>query len=244
MAISKARLKTLRRLKQKKYRYAEQMFTAEGNKLVADLINAGWVPLSVFAHDIRDVERFPNAEMIAIAERKAIGVQENPSGVIAIFKMPKIQSANMLSSSALALYGIQDPGNLGTIIRTAAWFGHTQIVLLDGCVDPFNEKAIQASMGSIAHLNLIAASLDDLAIWKSDGYEILTADMHGEDVFEFEWPSKWLLLMGNEGQGFKGLQLNGRNVTIPEMSDGGPESLNVSIAAAVILAAKTQKMRL
>ncbi len=244
MALSKAQLKILRRLKQKKYRYLDKKFTAEGNKLVNDLMEAGWRPDDIYAHDEVDLKLFPGAELISKSDRKLLSSQDNPSGVLAVFRMPEIQHPDELDSSALALYGVQDPGNMGTIIRTAAWFGFTQLVLLDGCVDPFNEKAVQASMGSIAHINLIVAPNAYLEKWKADGFNLLAADMQGDDVYAFDWPKKWLLLMGNEGQGLKGLPTDCQSITIPSLASNGPESLNVSIATAVILSAMIQKMRL
>lgn len=243
MALSKARLKELRRLQRKKYRNIDRKLLAEGNKLVSDLIAAGWEPIALYVHTTEDSTRFPSAERINLLERKQLSSQENPSGVLAVFALPDVLDAKQLSTSTLVLYGIQDPGNMGTIMRTASWFGCRQIVLLDGCVDPFNPKVVQSSMGSIAHLQIVVASEADLNQWRADGYTLLAADMYGEDVYGYTWPERWLLLMGNEGQGFSGLGVKRHSITIPRIGNTGPESLNVSIASAVILSARAQKMR-
>ncbi|MCH8547005.1 MAG: hypothetical protein LAT54_09755 [Cryomorphaceae bacterium] len=243
MSLSKAKEKRIKRLHNKKHRYNDRLFIAEGNKLVKDLIDIGFEPEELFVHDESDALLFSNAERIELAERKRITTLDNPAGAMAVFPMPKTKTIDHIKSSCLALYGVQDPGNLGTIIRTASWFGHQQILLMNGCVDPFNPKTIQASMGALAHIDIIQGEVNDLQRLQEKGFICFLADMHGDDAFNVDWPEKWLMILGSEGQGLKGLSTAGRKISIPRFGAIGPESLNVAVAASVLMTLQAKKMR-
>lgn len=243
MSLSKAKEKRIKRLHSKKYRYADGLFIAEGNKLVNDLISAGFVPEEIFVSNDTDAQKFPQAERIDLTERKRITTLDNPAGALAVFPMPKNKSVEQIVSSCIVLYGVQDPGNLGTIIRTAAWFGHKHILLLNGCVDPFNPKTIQASMGALAFMDVIQGDSQDLQRLIDDNFVCYLADMDGEDAFVVDWPEKWLMVLGSEGQGLSGLDVDGIKISIPRFDQNGPESLNVAVAASVLLTLQAKKMR-
>ncbi|MCC5917404.1 MAG: RNA methyltransferase [Cryomorphaceae bacterium] len=232
-AISQNQLKFLRRLKTKKYRYKHRAFIAEGNKLVMDLISAGLNCKALYIDSLSDASLFPDAVHISDKTRKSFSVFDNPSGAVGVFEMPN--QAPPSSNLILALYGVQDPGNLGTILRTAVWFGVFDICLLDGTTDPFNAKCVQASMGAIAHTRLTFASAGDILPFQSQGYQLLGADMEGESIYGFDWPEKAILIMGNEGQGLKGFPLEYRALSIPSRGGKAAESLNVAMASGIIL---------
>ncbi len=243
MSLSKAKEKRIKRLHSKKLRYADGLFIAEGNKLVSDLMSVGFIPEELFVINETDAHLFPQAERIELAERKRITTLDNPAGALAVFQMPKEKTIEDVQSSCLVLFGVQDPGNLGTIIRTAAWFGHKQILLLNGCVDPFNPKAIQASMGALAFIDVIQGEAKDLQRLQAKNFVCYLADMDGEDAFVVDWPEKWLMVLGSEGQGLNGLEVDGIKIAIPRFTQRGPESLNVAVAASVLMTLQAKKMR-
>jgi TrmH family RNA methyltransferase len=231
MSLSLAKKKFLRSLKQRKYRYNEQCFLAEGNTLVADLLRMGMQPVDIFILDDKDAALFPGSTTIGLNDRKAFSNFDNPAGAAAVFRMPQWGTLEGLQhlSFVPALYAVQDPGNLGTILRTACWFGFQHILLLDGCADPYNSKAIQAGMGAVAQVSLVQAKLNDL---QGLPHQILGAHMQGESLYSLEMPKQSILIFGNEGSGLPE-NLAYHPVSIPKAPHSQMESLNVAMAAGI-----------
>src|SRR5690606_3777281 len=134
-----------------------------------------------------------------------ITTQNTPSGLLALIKIPQVDYTEILSKLNTGLHlfldTIQDPGNLGTIIRTADWFGIKNMFANEGCADLYNSKTIQASMGSFSRVNFIPAGLNTLKMLKEKGMVIIGATLEGENATQINFPENSILVMGNEGKG-------------------------------------------
>ncbi len=239
--ISKARLKLIRQLNQKKYRFHYGLFLIEGVKLVNELINSSLLIHSIYAVDTWIKE---NKELLSKREVKIIEISENelsrisqlstPNKVLAIAHIPatiNVQDENLI----LVLDHIQDPGNLGTIIRTADWFGLKTLVCSEGCVDAYNPKTVQASMGSLFRVQPFYVKLSEwLDKYREKKYRILAADIHGTPYYQIKPADKTLLILGNESHGLsQKIKLGAQTITIP--GKGKAESLNVAVATGILL---------
>ncbi len=237
MAISKEHIKRIRKLHRKKFRREEGKFVVERWKNIRSFLDRAWEPVEILA--VHPPE-FPLPggvvwQQISPDELSRISALQHPYDALAVFRLPE-EEALPRSGMILALDGVADPGNLGTIIRSADWFGVRHIVCGAGTVDAYNPKTVQAAMGSLARVKVHYADLGDYLA--SVSAVTVGADMEGENVFDFAWPENTVLVMGNEGHGFspgvrKHLQ---RMVSIPKDRNAAAESLNVSTATAVILA--------
>lgn len=243
--MSPNELKYVSKLLQKKYRIELNQFLVEGEKVVAEAINSDAFIDSLFI-DIKSQQKF--TVIINEAKKKNIQVdfiKENelhkicdsktPQGIAALVN--KISNKLKKSDLIVAIESIQDPGNVGTIIRTCDWFGINQIILSEDSVELYNPKLIRSTMGSIFHLNIFESKsfYDDLVSLNRDGYKLLCADLDGEDFKEKEIPRKFVLILSNESKGpsLKLLELNPEKITIKKF--GNAESLNVANAAAILL---------
>jgi TrmH family RNA methyltransferase len=231
--ISKNKIKFLRSLRMKKNRELEQSFLIEGEKMVLEA-------LQVCPEIVKEVYLvknsnitidFKNSYEINSTESEQISGFKTPNKCLALLSYPTIEPKK--EDFTLVLDQIQDPGNLGTIIRLADWFGLTKIVCSKDTVDCFNSKVIQASMGSIFRVKLIYTDLEEYL--KNTNLPIFGALLNGNNVYQTQLPQKAILVMGNEGNGLSESVQNlvNQKVTIPKF--GGAESLNVSIATSILL---------
>ena len=195
----------------------------EGPKQVADAIAAGWKPIKVIERDVD----FSSSIFDALAETKS------PQNVIALFERPRFELPTLFarqSSIVIALDGVQDPGNVGTIVRLAAAFDANGVALLPGCADAFGPKAIRSSAGAILTVPVLNCSIDDLL---AHGWDVIAADARGELV---DPPSRRAILaFGSEGSGLSPA-LAGIARTIAIRMSSRVESLNVGASAAILLA--------
>lgn len=171
------------------------------------------------------------------AELEKISTLQAPQGILALLTIPEntlINPASLKDSFSLALDGLQDPGNLGTIIRTADWFGFKNIICSENTVEVFNPKTVQATMGSLARVNICYTNLPDYL--KAVSVPIYTAMLDGESLYQVPWQQEGLVIFGNEGKGISAevADMVEKAITIPRV--GAAESLNVSISAAIICA--------
>lgn len=232
--LSKNTLKYLTSLAKKKYRDSHGVFLAEGPKLITDLHGAGMELQQLYT---TDTEAFKGleAEQISAVELKKISNQRSPNTALAVFG--KKQSTPLKQAGLiLALDGIQDPGNLGTIIRLSDWFGIADVVCSKDTADCYNPKVVQASMGALARVQL--HYVEDLALWlKESRLDIFGGFMQGDDVYAADLPEEGILVMGNEGQGISEEveKLVNTRLSIPNFGNGQGESLNVATATAVLL---------
>ncbi|TMM30054.1 RNA methyltransferase [Polaribacter aestuariivivens] len=236
MSISKNQLKLITSLSQKKYRQKHNLFIAEGVKVVNELLNSSFEVATIFCVDDFEIN-LPVEKIVRILDTdlKKISNLKTPNKVLGIFKIPEEKQLNK-SGFTIALDTVNDPGNLGTIIRLCDWFGVTQLVCSKDTVDCYNAKVVQASMGSLTR---IAIHYLDLKNYLSEtNLPTFIADMDGENVYKTTLPKEGILVMGNEANG---VSENVRNVvkhkiSIPRFGETKEtESLNVATATAILL---------
>ena len=228
--ISKNQIKFVRQLEQKKYRKKEGLFVAEGPKVVGDLLRAGFKAHTIFATSEWESQGQTFQE-VSDEELRRVSFLQHPQRVLALFFIPT-ESVPSVSSLSLALDDVQDPGNLGTIIRIADWFGIDTIYCSENTADAWSPKVVQATMGSIARVNIIYTDLQEL-ISKAQ-VPVYGTLLDGQDIYTQELSKEGIIVMGNEGNGVSApiRKLINRRLLIPQFHEG-PESLNVAIATAI-----------
>jgi TrmH family RNA methyltransferase len=234
MSLSKNHIKLITSLSQKKYRQKHKLFVVEGVKVVQEFLNSSYELDIVFSSDT-DFSSTDKFIEVTDQELKKISSLKNPNKVLAIFKIPN-QINPINGGLILALNSINDPGNLGTIIRLCDWFGIEQLVCSNETVDCFNSKVVQASMGSLTR---VAVSYLDLKKYlQNASVPIFVADMDGLDVYKTKLPDSAVLVLGNEANGISDeiKQLVTTKITIPRYGAfQQTESLNVATASAILL---------
>ena len=239
--ISKNQIKFVRQLEQKKFRKAENLFIAEGHKVVGDLLAAGFRPTQLFATN-EWISCNPTVSAIEVTpdELARVSLQQHPQQVLALFPIPNYDPsspiAQHLSSLSLLLDNIQDPGNLGTIIRIADWFGIDTIYCSTGTVDAWNPKVVQATMGSIARVKIIYVEPDTLFNQIPPDYPIYGTFLDGDNIYTQQLTPHGLIVMGNEGNGISDAVRKrvSKKLLIPDFHKGDTaDSLNVAIATAI-----------
>lgn len=245
--ISKNRIKYVRSLEMKKYRKSEGVFVAEGHKLVGDLL--GVFPCVYVAAVQEWVERHADAlrgvelDVVTDEELKRVSLMETPQQVLAIFRQPVYAAdVNAVASGGLclALDDVQNPGNLGTIVRLADWFGIEHIFCSRGCADIFNPKTVQATMGGIAHVQVHYVDLPQMLASLHAGIPVYGTFLDGENMYGKTLENRGVIVMGNEGKGVSPeveAHVTER-LYIPNYPEGREtsESLNVAIATAIVCA--------
>jgi TrmH family RNA methyltransferase len=224
------------------------MFVAEGEKIVFDLLKTKMklVTLYFTAEGAALLKGFPNPEkhvQLTTKEMERISAFKTPSSLLALFEIPSYQDAEppIFKGLSLVLDGLQDPGNLGTIIRLADWFGIGQIFCSENCVDNYNPKCIQSTMGAIARVRVDYLDLPTLL--KEAGNQnvpVYGTYMDGENLYKTELSSQALVVMGSEGKGISpelSVYLT-KKISIPAFPEGNREleSLNVAVSAAIVCA--------
>ena len=236
--MTKADQKFIAQLKQKKYRTLHQAFIVEGWKSIGDFIKGGYTPFKIYA--INPVENLwsseINIESVSPKQLKQISFLQHPKDALAIFK-PKNEMQLPQKGLVLALDGLQDPGNLGTIIRTADWFGVQHIVCSKNTVDCYNPKVVQATMGALAHVHVSYTDLNQFI--QQTPLPVFGTFLQGANLFQTELPDQAVIVIGNEGNGIgKSISdLITHRITIPKAPGALAESLNASVATAVVLGA-------
>ncbi|MGG8497628.1 TrmH family RNA methyltransferase [Tenacibaculum sp. TC6] len=237
MSLSKNNIKLITSLQQKKYRQKYKLFVAEGIKVVKELLASDLEVYQIYCTD--ETLDFNNSSlsvfMITETELKKISTLKTPNKVLALFKIPEREDTNH-SDFILALDGVNDPGNLGTIIRLCDWFGVTKLVCSLNTVDCYNQKVVQATMGSLTRVTVVYTDLPDYI--ENVNEPVYTADMDGANVYESTLPEKAVLVMGNEANGISA-EVNAKiryKLTIPRFGEiQQTESLNVATATAILL---------
>lgn len=242
--LSKALLKHISSLNLKKQRKESGLFVAEGGKTVKDLIDAGIVAEKIIATkewlDTNSIKG--NIQTIEAGEEeiRRASFLKTPQGVIGIFRQPKYtpDSEAPAKRLCLALDNIQDPGNLGTIIRIADWFGIEDIFCSLGTVDAYNPKTVQATMGAIGRVKIHYIDLPEFIVSLKGKATVYGTFLDGENIYSEELTANGLVVMGNEGNGI-GKECAAsitKRLLIPNYPAGRPtsESLNVSTATAII----------
>ncbi len=235
--LSRNEVKYIQTLRHKKNRDEEDVFTAEGLKVISELIEADFNLKKIYAlkdwlDEHTDIE---NAVEITEDELKKISNFKTPNKVFAIFRKKTAEQIHGLKNKiTLVLDGIQDPGNLGTIVRTADWFGIENIIASTDTADIYNPKVVQATMGSIARVSIVYTDLK--AFLSNNKIVVLGAVLDGENISAIEKLTESLVIIGNESKGIRNeiQPFIHKKISIPKK--GNAESLNAAVAAGIILA--------
>lgn len=241
--LSRNQIKFIQSLRLAKFRKANGLFIAEGQKIVEELLASGFETVFVYGLEawLKDNEKLLKkdgmlAAVVSPKELERISSLATPNQVLAVCRIPASEAAPpAFTGRLLALDGIRDPGNMGTIIRTADWFGVHEILCSEDCVEIYNPKVVQATMGSIARVRLYYADLP--SVLSSSGMDIYASVTDGVSVWDLQ-PGDGIYVIGNESAGIRTEVLGhaGHRITIPRVS-GGAESLNAAVATGIILAA-------
>ena len=234
--LSKNQIKLITSLQQKKQRIAHQLFFAEGIKVIQELVESKFELVYLFTTQ-NDFQEVSNDKKISITESelKKITALATPNTCLAVFKIP---NEKMILETGLirALDSIRDPGNLGTILRLCDWFGIDQLICSKETVDIYNPKVVQATMGSIARVNV---SYIDLGSFISQSQlPVFGTFMDGTNIYKTDLPQEGIIIMGNEANGISPEieKLVKNKLTIPRFGTlQKTESLNVATATAIIL---------
>ena len=234
--VSKNQIKLISSLHQKKYRIAHQLFIAEGVKGINELLQSNFEleHLYVTIDEFKSVSTTQKTE-ISDADLKKISALTTPNTCLAVFKTPK-EKPVLNKGLIVALDTIRDPGNMGTILRLCDWFGINQVVCSKETVDLYNPKVVQATMGSIARVNVNYLNLKDFL--ETTSLPIYGTFMDGEDIYNSEITNEGIIILGNEANGISKEieELVTKRITIPRFGNlQQTESLNVATATAIVL---------
>ena len=247
--LSKNQIKSITSLHHKKFRREENLFIAEGEKVVGDLLISGWDVKAVYG-----VQEFfqmlpgsirisKSTEIILVTddELRKISVQTTPQRVLAIAEIPSDKNdINFENGLKLVLDEINDPGNFGTIIRVADWFGIGEIICSENSVDCFNPKVVQSAMGSLFRSTVFYRELNDVFKKnKSDkNLPVYGTVLDGKNIFEEDLGADGFIILGNESAGISNdlFPFISTSLTIPSYSSNKIDSLNVAVAAGIVCA--------
>jgi TrmH family RNA methyltransferase len=234
--LSKNQIKLITSLQQKKQRIAHQLFFAEGIKVIQELVESKLELVHLFTTQ-NDFQEVSNDKKIIVTESelKKITALATPNTCLAVFKIPN-EKMILETGLILALDSIRDPGNLGTILRLCDWFGIDQVICSKETVDIYNPKVVQATMGSIARVNLSYIDLEQFI--SQAQLPVFGTFMDGTNIYKTELPQKGIIIMGNEANGISPEieKLVKNRLTIPRFGTlQKTESLNVATATAIVL---------
>ena len=250
--ISKNLVKFIHSLEIKKFRKETGLFVAEGEKLVKDLLASGMECTKLIATErtIASIDKKNIQEIIEASddELKKASFLRAPQGIIGIFKQRESQYDPTIAQEelCLALDDVQDPGNLGTIVRIADWFGIEHIFCSIGTVDIYNPKTIQATMGALARVNIHYVNLPEFIASQAKSVPVYGAFLSGKNIYEHKLSPNGIIVMGNEGNGIGAEceKLIREKILIPNYPIGRStsESLNVSTATAIVCSEFRRRM--
>ncbi|MDO9262066.1 MAG: RNA methyltransferase [Flavobacteriaceae bacterium] len=234
--LSKNNIKLIKSLEHKKFRNQHQLFVVEGLKNVDEFLKSDYQLEKIYTVNTDFNSDFADKiEIITEDELKKISFLKNPNQVLAVFQIPTVQKTTTQNLIA-ALDSVNDPGNLGTIIRLCDWFGVKQIICSTDTVDCYNPKVVQATMGSLTRVQLFYTDLADF-IATYDG-SVFGTFMDGANIYKLHLPKKGMVVMGNEANGISTEieKLITQKITIPAFrNQSQTESLNVATATAIVL---------
>lgn len=243
--LSKSKISLIRSLSMKKYRQEHNLFIAEGHKIISEILDSDYNIKFIVYNTEKDYEivdgQFQSI-MTNNAGMKRISSLKNPPAIMAVveLKQSTLEFENLKNKLSLVVDDLQDPGNLGTIIRICDWFGIENLICSTNTADAFNPKVIQASMGAFLRINIHYVELSEfiLEYKKQTDHKCYGTFLEGENIYQAELDQKGLFILGNEGSG---ISLEVENVVdiklhIPSFanSENHAESLNISVAGAII----------
>lgn len=235
--ISRSEINNIKSLHHKKQRNEQQLFIAETPKVVAEILHSEYIVEKIYATEnwLNTSKNHVPTTIITQQQLAQISTLQTPHQVLAVVKMKEenIETLNFSHQLTLALDNIQDPGNLGTIIRIADWFGIRQIVCSLHCVDVFNPKVVQSTMGSFSRVKIYYAHIAQ--VLQNVAMPVYGAMLQGEDVRKIDKPHEAILIIGNEANGISPEveALITQKISIEKV--GNAESLNAAVATGILV---------
>lgn len=240
--ITKNIIKQIASLRQQKFRKEMGLFVVEGRKMVEELLQSHFETVGLYATETFIAENnvaFSAAEPVTEVQMQQMSGLDTPPGVLAVVRIPIQGEIKTESRFVLALDGIANPGNMGTLIRTSEWFGIHDMVCSMDCVELWNPKTVQATMGSLFRVKVWKTELPAfLHTAKSEGKAVYGALLEGENLFQMRDKPEGILVIGSESHGIRSdiLPCITHPITIPRVGDSTTESLNAAVAGAIIVA--------
>ena len=243
--ITKNTIKQIASLRLPKSRKEQGLFVVEGRKMVEELLHSDFETTGLFATEtfIDAYPSFTEAETVTEVQMEQMSGQDTPPGILAVVRIPEQGNIKTKSPYVLALDGIANPGNMGTLIRTAEWFGIQDVVCSNDCVELWNPKTVQATMGSLFRMKVWKTDLPVfLQKGKDEGKAVYGALLNGEDLFQMPTKPEGVIVIGSESHGIRPevLPYITHPVTIPRVGGSATESLNAAVAGGIIIAEMTR----
>jgi len=241
--LSKNQLKRLRGLQRKKERVNSGLFVVEGKKIVAEILQSSTTYVELYAtsnwfDNNPTFHNKDNSYELSDRDLGQVSSLKTPNEVLLVLKQKSLTSFDVVSNEVLvlALDAVNDPGNLGTIIRLADWFGVQHILCTSNTVDQYNPKTVQSAMGSINSVQMHYGDLGEM-LSNLKSHTIYASDLNGDSIYTTSFAEKSVILMGSESHGISEeiLSIVNKKITIPTFSVSGVDSLNVATATAIVL---------
>ena len=246
--LSKSQISFVNALHQKKFRKEHHLFIVEGVKSITEFLDSDYTVNTIYYTPSFEpkLDKLPEkVKLIEVteAELKKISSLSTPQDALAVVEMPARQNPepeNFRGKTTLVLDGIQDPGNLGTIIRTADWFGFREIICSEDTVEAYNPKVVQATMGSLSRMRVYYTQLDKFL--ETAGLPVFGALLDGRPIYEVDFGQQGFVVLGNEGNGISEKVRNKITIPVTIPRFGNAESLNVAISAAIFCSELKRKV--
>lgn len=233
--LSSSKVKLIQSLNKKKYRQKYNLFVVEGIKNIKEFVFSSFLIQNIYSTENIPFLEKHQYETISQEELKKISFLKNPHNALALVELPQA-APTAIRGIQIALDSVQDPGNMGTIIRLADWYGIEQIFCSETTVDVYNPKVVQATMGSLARVSVIYTDLKKFL--SVSPLPIYTTDMEGDNIYSSLLPKEAFIVMGNEGNGICNeiKSISNHKLTIPRFGkEQKTESLNVAVSTGIIL---------
>ena len=243
--LTKNTIKQIASLRQQKYRKELGLFVVEGRKMGEELLHSDFEMVGLYATEafVGSYPSFADAEPVNEVQMEQMSGQDTPPGILAVVRIPQQGAIKTTSRFVLALDGIANPGNMGTLVRTAEWFGIHDVVCSDDCVELWNPKVVQATMGSLFRVKVWKTDLANyLHQAQNEGKVVYGALLEGEDLFQMKAKPEGIIVIGSESHGIRTdvLPYVTHPITIPRGDGSVTESLNAAVAGAIIMAEMTK----
>lgn len=247
--VTKKRISQIQSLKQQKYREEFQLFVVEGKKMVEELMTSDFTYETIYATEafLEDSELTNDeVEVVTDVQMKQMSSLSTPPGVLAVVRIPEQKTNQPRQGMILLLDGINNPGNMGTIIRTADWFGISKLVCSEDCVDIWNQKVLQATMGSIYRIDVEYVDIIEFLKAERKDRAVYGALLEGKSIYDEQgWDENGIIIIGSESHGIRQevIPYISDPITIPRIEGRKSESLNAAMAAGIIMAEAVRNMK-
>ena len=238
--ITKNTIKQIAALRQQKFRKELGLFVVEGRKMTEELLRSDFETVGLYTTEafLADQSTFGEAETVSEMQMQQMSNQDTPPGILAVVRIPKQGDLQTHSRFVLALDGIANPGNMGTLIRTAEWFGIGDVVCSMDCVELWNPKTVQATMGSLFRVKVWKTDLSTyLRQAQREGKAVYGALLEGENLFRMKAKPEGVIVIGSESHGIRNevLPCLTHPITIPRVGGSATESLNAAVAGGIVM---------